>query len=428
MGLSHYLLGDSMVSVREWTGKESRALRDAFRMSQAAWARKLGANERTVKRWEAGGAMRPAYQAVLDTTLSMAPAEVVAAFRARLHPTQEDDVDRRQLFKVSALGAGGLAMLGIGDADRARWLMSGAGQPDAAAVEVVRNTLYSAMQLDDTLGSPAAQGVVIAQQQLTEAMLRECPVQLRPAVLSLYAEWTGFAGCLAWDSGEYDSAARLYKLARETAHEAEDADLGAYMLCHLSQLAIWQRRPRVAVDHAVAARSWVAQSEDAPLRAYVAMRAAEAAAVAGQRQACLVALDEADQAIAGVEPCHPSRSRAYFVSEAMMHSYRGNCLSILGEARSAAAATRQALTLMQPQYVRDRAISLLELERSLIQLGEVDEAATAVGDAADLTAQCRSPRLAAAIRDGRRVLSPWAGSRPVRSLDARLAARDIVMV
>ncbi|WP_181722828.1 helix-turn-helix domain-containing protein [Nocardia gipuzkoensis] len=263
-----------MVSVREWTGKESRALRDAFRLSQQTWARKLGAHERTVKHWEAGRAIRPAYQAVLDTTLSLAPPEVVAAFRERLHP-KEDDVDRRQLFKVGALGAGGLAMLGIADGERARWLMSGAGQPDAAAVEVVRNTLYSAMQLDDTLGSPAAQGLVIAQQQLTEAMLRESSVSLRPAALSLYAEWTGFAGCLAWDSGEYDTATRLYKLARETAHEAEDADLGAYMLCHLSQLAIWQRRPRVAVDHAVAARSWVAQSEDAPLRAYVAMRAAE---------------------------------------------------------------------------------------------------------------------------------------------------------
>lgn len=417
-----------MVSVREWTGKESRALRDAFRLSQADWARKLGAHERTVKHWEAGRSIRPAYQAVLDTTLSLAPAEVVAAFRARLHPNEENDVDRRQLFKVGALGAGGLAVLGIGDAERARWLMSGAGRPDAAALEVVRSTLHSAMQLDDMLGSPSAQGLVIAQQQLVEAMLVDCPVAMRSAALALYAEWTGFAGCLAWDSGEYDTAARLYQLARETAHEAEDADLGAYMLCHLSQLAIWQRRPRVAVDHAVAARSWVAQSEDAPLRAYVAMRAAEAAAVAGQRQACLVALDEADEAIAGVEPCHPSRSRAYFVSEAMMHSYRGNCLSILGEARSAVAATRQALSLMQPQYVRDRAISLLELQRSLVQLGEVDEAANTVGDAADLTAQCRSPRLAAAIRDGRRVLSPWAGSPPVRELDARLAARDIVMI
>ncbi|WP_157124219.1 helix-turn-helix domain-containing protein [Nocardia pseudovaccinii] len=417
-----------MVSVRHWTGTESKALRSAFRLSQADFAAKLGAHKRTVRYWEAGRAIRPVYQAALDTTLSKAPDEVVAAFRDWLRPTEENDVDRRQLLKVGALGAGGLATLGVADAERARWLMSGAGRPDAAAVAVIRNTLYSAMQLDDMLGSPAAQGLVIAQQQLVEAMLRDCPPALRPDVLSLHAEWTGFAGCLAWDEGEYATAARLYNLARETAHEAEDADLGAYMLCHLSQLALWQRQPRVAVDYAVAARAWVAQSIDRPLRAYVAIRAAEAAAMAGQRAACLTALDEADQDIAGLEPCHPSQSRAYFVGGALFESYRGNCLTILREAAPAAEATRRALTLIPLQYTRDRAMSLLELERSLIQLDEIAEAAAVVGDAADLTAQNRSPRLAKAIRDGRRELSPWAGSRAVRELDDRLAARDIVAV
>ncbi|WP_433716815.1 hypothetical protein ACQP2U_39210 [Nocardia sp. CA-084685] len=200
------------------------------------------------------------------------------------------------------------------------------------------------------------------------------------------------------------------------------------MLCHLSQLALWQHRPRVAVDYAVAARAWVAQSPDRPLRAYVAIRAAEAAAMAGQRQACLTALDEADRDIAGLEPCHPSQSRAYFVGGALLESYRGNCLTILREAAPAAEATRRALTLIPSHFTRDRAMSLLELERALIQLDEVDEAARVVGAAADLTAQNRSPRLIGAIRDGRRGLSPWAGSRTIRELDERLAERDIVAV
>ncbi|MFI6773551.1 helix-turn-helix domain-containing protein [Nocardia sp. NPDC050412] len=417
--------------MRHWTGTESRALRVALRLSQAEFAAKLGANERTVKRWEAGSTPRPVWQAALDTTLAREPDSVVEAFRARLCPATEEgqEMDRRQLLKAGTLGAGGLATLGVGDAaERARWLMSGAGRPDAAAVAVIRNTLYSAMQLDDMLGSPAAQGLVIAQQQLVEAMLRDCPTGLRPDVLSLYSEWTGFAGCLAWDASEFQTASRLYTLARETAHEAEDPDLGAYMLCHLSQLALWQRRPRVAVDYAVAARAWVAQSTDRPLRAYVAIRAAEAAAMAGQRQACLTALDEADRDIDGLEPCHPSASRAYFVGGALLESYRGNCLTILREAAPAAEATRRALTLIPSNYTRDRAMSLLELERALIQLDDIDEAANVVGDAADLTAQNRSPRLICAIRDGRRDLSPWAGSRPVRDLDERLAARDIVTI
>lgn len=416
-----------MTSVGQWTGTECLALRDALRMSQAKLAAKLGAHVSTVKAWEAGRVISGVYQAALDTTLSGASPEVVRAFWARLHPTEEnDDMERRQLLKAGALGAATLATLGLADTERLSWLSSGVGRPDHVAVEAMRTSLYAAMQLDDTLGSPAAQGVVIVQQQLTETMLSNCTAALRPAVLSLHAEWTGFAGCLAWDAGEYDSASRLYTLARETAHEAEDADLAAYMLCHLSQLAIWQHRPRVAVDYAIAARSWVAQSADRPLRAYVGMRAAEAAATAGQRQACLDALAEADRYIAGVVPSHPSRSRAYFVGAGMMESYRGNCLAILGEPASAAEATRQSLTLMHPTFTRDIAISLLELERSLIRLGDIDEAAGAIGEAAELAARNRSPRLASAILGGRRDLSPWADTSAVRGLDELLVEHDIV--
>ncbi len=417
-----------MTTVGQWTGTESRALREAFRMSLPKFAAKLGVGHSTVKHWEAGRTIRGDMQAALDTMLHSAPPDVAARFRTRLHPeTEENDVDRRQLLKAGALG-GTLATLGLADTDRLAWLASGVGRADRASVAVVRTTLYSAMQLDDMLGSPAAQGLVIAQQQLVERMLRDCPQSLRPAVLSLYAEWTGFAGCLAWDARQFDTASRLYTLARETAHEAEDADLAGYMLCHLSQLTMWQNRPRVAVDYAVAARSWVAQSSDRPLRAYVAIRMAEAAAVAGQRQACLDALAEADRHIAGVEPCHPSESRAYFVGGPLMESYRGNCLTILGDAPAAARATREALTLIGPTYTRDRAMSLLELERSLIRLGDIDEAAGAVGDAADLAAQNRSPRLAEAIVGGRRELSPWADTAAVRQLDELLAERDIVSV
>ncbi|WP_327110102.1 hypothetical protein OHB12_19970 [Nocardia sp. NBC_01730] len=73
-------------------------------------------------------------------------------------------------------------------------------------------------------------------------------------------------------------------------------------------------------------------------------------------------------------------------------------------------------------------MTLLELERALIQLGDIDEAAAAVAQAADLTDRNRSPRLSNAIKDGRAALAPWSGAQAVRDLDVRLAARDIVVV
>lgn len=337
-------------------------------------------------------------------------------------------MDRRQFLKAAPMAAAaGLLTLGL-DAEQAEWLASGAGRPDAAAVAAIRHTLYAAMQLDDTLGSPAAQGMVIAQEQVTNAMLRACGPDVRSELLALHAEWIGFAGALAWDAGEYPTAQRLYHLARDKAHEAEDDDLAAYMLAGLSQLAIWQRKPRVAMDHAAAATSWIQGTEDRQLAVYVHLRMAEASAIAGKARACRDALDAAERTMDGVHPGHPADSRAYYVGPAFFDSYVGGCLTLIGEASEAVAASRRAIASLPESFTRDRAVTLLELERGLIQLGEIEDAAAAVGDAVQLTEQNRSPRLSAAICDGRRELAPWAGSAAVRALDEQLASRDIVVV
>jgi transcriptional regulator with XRE-family HTH domain len=412
--------------VVNWSGSAAYALRKALRMTQPEFAAKLGAGERSVRRWEKGGPVGDEMAAALATVLSTANADVERAFRLLHDSQQEEEVDRRGF--MTALG--GLTTLGLaGDAARAQWLLSGAGRPDEWALERIRATLFEAMLLDDALGSPAAQGMVIAQQQVTEAMLRDCPDPLKPAMLSLYSEWIGLAGALAWDQNDYTTAARLYHLARDLAHEAEDSDGAGYMLAGLSQLAIWQGKPRIAVDHAVAATAWVSQSADQGLRAYVAMRTAEACATAGQRRGCLDALESATRAMENVAPeLTPADSRAYYVSEAFLESYRGQCLSLLGDSAEAVEASRRAVAAIEPTRTRDLAMTLLELERALIQLGDIDEAAAAVGQAADLTARNRSPRLSNAIRDGRAALSPWSSSQAVRELDERLAARDIVAV
>ncbi|MBF6326504.1 helix-turn-helix domain-containing protein [Nocardia cyriacigeorgica] len=413
-----------------WTGEASKALRLASGMTQLGFATELGVGERTVNRWERGGNIRPIHQAALDTMLARADDAVRHTFRQLRTDTQEDEVDRRKFLLNAALGAGGLATLGVADNPaRTEWLLSGAGRPDAWALGRVRSTLYEAMHIDDALGSPAAQGMVIAQQQLTEALLQSCPESLRNDLIALHGEWLGFAGCLAWDQGDHPTAARLYNQGRDLAHEADDTDGAGYMLAHLSQLALWQKQPRIAVDHAVAAQSWVARSADLALRAYVSMRAAEAYATAGQETPALAALDAAERDLARVPgELSPSDSRAYFATTAILWSFRGECLALLGQHVAAVAASRKAVDAIPLNRTRDRALVLLELERGLLALGDVDEAAAAVEEAVKLTDHNRSPRLAKAIAEGRRALSPWAATSAVRKLDAALAERDMVLV
>lgn len=103
-----------MTTVQRWSGQESRTLRQALRMSIRDFAAHLGVAERTVSKWEAGGAgvtPRPEMQSALDTTFGKAPVEARDRFTAALRaaapfPTDTPDVpvnDATQLGDLVAV-------------------------------------------------------------------------------------------------------------------------------------------------------------------------------------------------------------------------------------------------------------------------------------------------------------------------------------
>lgn len=118
-----------MALVREWTGREARALRHALRLSTRAFADYLGVSARTISKWESLAEQtspRPDTQAILDTALSKANPEAKARFRGLVHrlPTDDevhteftaqhtdDDMKRRTLIALAgpaAIGAGPIA-------------------------------------------------------------------------------------------------------------------------------------------------------------------------------------------------------------------------------------------------------------------------------------------------------------------------------
>ncbi|MFC0099941.1 DUF5919 domain-containing protein [Micromonospora marina] len=76
-----------MTTVQKWTGRETRMLRHALRMSIRDFAEHLGVSERTVSKWEAGRDAvqpRPEMQAALDTALARAGNEAHRRFRSGL--------------------------------------------------------------------------------------------------------------------------------------------------------------------------------------------------------------------------------------------------------------------------------------------------------------------------------------------------------
>src|SRR5215472_2947849 len=76
-----------VATVQLWTGRETRALREALRMSVRVFAGHLGVAPRTVSKWDRlGEATRPYpdTQAILDTALQRATAEVQGRFQVLL--------------------------------------------------------------------------------------------------------------------------------------------------------------------------------------------------------------------------------------------------------------------------------------------------------------------------------------------------------
>jgi transcriptional regulator with XRE-family HTH domain len=72
-----------VTTIQKWTGRESRALRKAMRLSQRDFANDLGISAKSVSNWESGGAkfvQRPESQAILDTKLRLVSDEVRARF------------------------------------------------------------------------------------------------------------------------------------------------------------------------------------------------------------------------------------------------------------------------------------------------------------------------------------------------------------
>lgn len=72
-----------VTTIRRWSGRETRALREAKRMSICEFADRLGVSDRMISKWEAGGENihpRPVNQAALDTFLGQSGPDVQARF------------------------------------------------------------------------------------------------------------------------------------------------------------------------------------------------------------------------------------------------------------------------------------------------------------------------------------------------------------
>ncbi|MGQ0777270.1 MAG: hypothetical protein ACT4NY_23125, partial [Pseudonocardiales bacterium] len=302
-------------------------------------------------------------------------------------------------------------------------VFSNPSRVDGQTIEHIEAVLWSCRMQEAALGPHAVLDTVLAQRNLAHALLPDCPAALQSRLLSALSGASRQAGWVSFDLNDFSSAGSLYEKALGLADQAQDIEMGAFVLCEMSHLATWRGQPRIGVDHAIAAEARASRTGDMRLRAYTADVAARAHAAAGQRDACLAALDAAHTALTAA-PAHktPHPVHLYNYDEAIHTSIRGKCHLDLHDPQRAADYAQQSLKGLDPSHVRNIAFTNAELGIAYAQCSEVEEATRLLGDAGEIAVWNNWARLIGLVQQGRANLQPWKDSTAVRALDDRLAS------
>lgn len=292
---------------------------------------------------------------------------------------------------------------------------------DDQVIDHVEAMFRHCQRQEDALGSRAVLPTVLGQRDLVRDLLAECPVNLRPRLLSAYSNMSTSIGYYFFELNDADRARCAYEQARTAAHNAGSVEFSIYALCEWSYTASWQGQAPAGLDLAAAAQSLVSKTQDPLMRVGAAQRAATAYAFDGQYKDCMIELERARDGLASAGEVTPE-SPVYFYNEGYLTSHESECLLRLARPQEAAASASAGLALYNKSFVDGYAVCTLHLGNAHLQSGEIDEAARVVGDAAGLAAQTRSARLIKELRTTRARMAPWRGTQAVSVLDDQLAA------
>ncbi|MFG1953579.1 multiprotein-bridging factor 1 family protein [Micromonospora sp. NPDC048830] len=205
---------------------------------------------------------------------------------------------------------------------------------DPAAVRVLAGLLAGYRSLEDAIGSGPVLAPVRVQLDTVVSLLRDAPLDMRPQVVDVAAQWAQFAGWLGIAAGDDRAASSWHGRALQWASEVGNADLIATVLSFQGHQAEECGRVPAMIGLSRAARR--DQTVNAALRAYCLGQEARGLAMAGACFADVVAcLSEAiDVAAEAVES--PLSPWGYWYTPAFFAVQQGIVWRYLGEADSRA--------------------------------------------------------------------------------------------
>jgi DNA-binding transcriptional regulator YiaG len=389
-----------MTTVNRWTGRETRSLRHALRLTVRAFAEDLGVSPRTVSKWESGGAThvpRPELQAALDTLLRRASADDQARFAEALARTADVAVAPaprgvptfpKPAHDASASDAHHVVGQSASQAAAfAGWWETTSAGPVSVDILFSELRRLAADYLDGP-PEPVVLGLRDVRDGIFELLRRHQPPDLARELHLAAGYACVLLGWLSGDLGHLGAAgthARAGSLFVETSRSAE---LQAWVQAVHSKTSFWLG------DYETAARQAIEAFDHAPatgVRVLLAAQAADAWATLGADAPARAALANAADArdavsdgdvIGGLLSCTPAR-QANYVSGVQQQ---------LGAPDEAVATADEALVLSRSQPVRSYATEAqIHLNRVdvFLELGDVEASAGALQPVLQLPANRR---------------------------------------
>lgn len=288
------------------------------------------------------------------------------------------------------------------------------------------NRLADLRNLDDALGGAELRSLAVAEFRwlvhLADRALYDTDSGRR--LFSLLAEAARLCGWLHFDALHHAAAQFYYVAALRCSATAGDSMTGANVLACMSWQAALTSHHQDAVSLIDSAQQQVRLHATPRLTALLASRKARAHAKAGDAVACGRALVDAERSLDATTTDVIEPGWLYYFDEAELAAQAGSCWVDLRQPDRARPLIDDALSSINPNYVRDRAIYHARSAEIYLHDNELESACHELSTAAGLARHTGSVHALETIRTARLGMSPHDHEALVRELDDHLRDLD----
>lgn len=329
-----------------------------------------------------------------------------------------DLMERRHFMTATGLTLTAVAQQWLLDPPRIAASVLGQ-RVDHAVVNDLERVAEARRRLEDALGGGRLLPSTREDLRLVVRLLKNSSYteEVGRRLYAVAAEFSRIAGWLAFETNQPALAQRYFLTALRSAQLSGDRAIGANILGFMSSQAARSPRPKDAVLLAESALHGARKLTPA-VEAATYANLAQGAAYAGDAKTWQHAQDRTFELLFQSVP-ENEPSWIYWLTEQCAHHYAGASLLALRRPAQAESHLRNAVALLDPSFVRERAAGLCRLAIARVGTGSIERACATASEAAVTIRRLSSPRTQRLLGDFRRAAEPYTGSTAVREFDAK---------